>query len=69
MATKRPRKKNSSNPGFEQYRLNGMIANLHTIYYDRRKGSPSVLTQIGLTIDCLEALKIVLKEHNDDASK
>ena len=65
MATKRPRKKKSLNPGFEQYRLNGMIANLHTIYYARRNGSPNVLTQIGLTIDCLESLKTVLKEHND----
>lgn len=55
---------------FAIYRLNGMIANLHRIYYERRKDDPALLTKIGCAIDCLTELKTVLKEHNDDdASK
>ena len=55
---------------FAQYRINGMIANLHRIYYERRKDDPALLTKIGCAIDCLTELKTVLKEHNnDDASK
>ena len=50
---------------FAQYRINGMIANLHRIYYERRKDDPALLAKIGCAIDCLTELKIVLKEHNN----
>lgn len=50
---------------FAIYRLNGMIANLHRIYYERRKDDPALLTKIGCAIDCLTELKTVLKEHNN----
>ena len=50
---------------FAIYRLNGMIANLHRIYYERRKDDPALLTKIGCAIDCLTELKTILKEHNN----
>ena len=67
MATVKRRKAYMRN--FAQYRINGMIANLHRIYYERRKDDPALLAKIGCAVDCLTELKTVLKEPNDDASK
>ena len=50
---------------FAQYRINGMIANLQRLYYERRKDDPALLAKIGCAIDCLTELKTVLKEHNN----
>ena len=51
---------------FTQYRLNGMIGGLNQIYYERRKESPELLTQIGLCLDCLNDLKEKFKELDYD---
>lgn len=50
---------------FTQYRLNGMIGSLHTIYYERRNESPMLLNAIGVVIDALEQLKNTFKEHDN----
>lgn len=50
---------------FTQYRLNGMIGALHTIYYERRNESPILLNAIGVMIDALVQLKNTFKEHDN----
>lgn len=50
---------------FTQYRLNGMIGSLHTIYYERRNESPMLQNAIGVVIDALEQLKNTFKEHDN----
>ena len=49
---------------FAIFRINGMIANLHRIYYERRKDDALLLSKIGCAIDCLTDLKNLLKERN-----
>ena len=49
---------------FDQYCIAGMIANLHRIYYERRKDDALLLSKIGCAIDCLTELKNLLKERN-----
>lgn len=51
---------------FTQYRLNGMLGGLSQIYYERRRESSELLTQIGLCIDCLNDLKEKFKELDYD---
>lgn len=51
---------------FTQYRLNGMIGGLSQIYYERRRESSDMLSQIGLCIDCLNELKEKFKELDYD---
>ena len=70
----KPRRKYSSTAlrrnavirNFTQFRLKGMICNLSQIYYERRRESSELLTQIGLCIDCLNDLKEKFKELDYD---
>lgn len=57
---------NSTMKNFTQYRLNGMLGGLSQIYYERRRESSELLTQIGLCIDCLNELKEKFKELDYD---
>lgn len=67
MAKKRlsPRFKQSTKRNFEQYRLKGMIAQLHAMYYDHRHGSHELLNNIGIAIDQLTALCPLIREDSD----
>ena len=60
--TKRQKKARMQN--FAIFRINGMIANLHRVYYERRKDDALLLSKIGCAIDCLTELKNLLKERN-----
>ena len=60
-----PARRQSCLKNFTQYRLNGMIGSLHTIYYERRNESPLLQNAIGVVIDALEQLKNTFKEHDN----
>lgn len=55
------RQRRATRKNFDQYCLAGMVANLHRIYYERRKQSDETLNEIGLAIDTLEHLRTQLK--------
>jgi hypothetical protein len=60
-----PARRKTCLQNFTQYRLNGMIGSLHTIYYERRNESPMLQSAIGVVIDALEQLKNTFKEHDN----
>ena len=50
---------------FAQYRIAGMVENLHRIYHERTKKTDVAKAQIHLCIDELSKLRLLLKEHDD----
>ena len=59
----------TSRQNFAIYRLNGMIASLHRLYYEHRSYDQNLLNQISLALDSLIELKTTLKDrYNAESS-